>query len=271
MTSPMQSAAESRTEDERRGRVWALGLAAFFALSPILWDWTLHLIETPWARYAALFPVLYLIGFRHESRRPPRKDAYLLLTLAILIVILAVGGGFTRWGRVAVPLTLIAVIRLGGYGSLRGSLTLLWFVPLPHLINTLVWPELLLFYSQAVSGLEITLDATRVLIESGSGSIRLTQRDAGMALMVSLSGISYFAGWQRDEAIRRTLTRMILSVLATIPIQFLTVILALMLLRSGLPDSAQILVNAKVWLVSIGWILAFVPRSTWGAGTTRAT
>ena len=263
MAGLMQSKTESDTQRAGHGRSVFLGLAAVFALSPVLWDWTLHLAQTPSARYAALFPILYLIGFRHDSRQPARKDGYLFLALAVLVVILSVGGGFTRWGRIAVPVALIAVIRLNGYASLRGSLTLLWFVPLPHFINTLVWPELILFYSQAVAGLRISLEATSVFIQSGEGGLRLSQGDAGMALMVALGGVSYFVSWQRDESASRTTTRLLFSVLAALPLQFLAIALALFLLKSGFPQPAQTLVNVTIWVVSLAWILIFVPGDTW--------
>ena len=181
----------------------------------------------------------------------------------VLVVILSVGGGFTRWGRIAVPVALIALIRLNGYASLRGSLTLLWFVPLPHFINTLVWPELILFYSQAVAGLRISLEATSVFIQSGEGGLRLSQGDAGMALMVALGGVSYFVSWQRDESASRTTTRLLFSVLAALPLQFLAIALALLLLKSGFPQPAQTLVNVTIWVVSLAWILIFVPGDTW--------
>jgi hypothetical protein len=263
MAGLMQSKTESETRRAGPGRAEFLGLAAVFALSPVLWDWTLHLAHTPSARYAALFPILYLIGFRHDSRQAARKDGYLFLALAVVVVILAVGGGFTRWGRIAVPIALIALIRLNGYASLRGSLTLLWFVPLPHFINTLVWPDLILFYSQAMTGLQISQEATNVFIQSSEGGLRVSQGDAGMALMLALSGVSYFVSWQRDESASRTITRLIFSILAALPLQFLAIALALFLLKSGFPQPAQILVNTTIWVVSLAWILIFVPRHTW--------
>lgn len=259
----MQSATESETAREKYGQFVLLALAALFALSPILLDWALHLADTPSARYAALFPVLYWLGVRHEPRERGRKDGYLLLALGVVIVILTVGGGFTRWGRIAVPITLIAMIRLSGLGSTRGALTMLWFVPLPHFVNTLVWPDLVLFYSNAVPDLKLSLEATRVVIQSGEGALRLSQGDAGLALMASLSGVSYFASWQREESLGRTALRMAVAILAALPIRFLSVALALLLLKSGFPHAAQITADGTLWVVTLGWLIVSVPRITW--------
>lgn len=263
MTSLMRSRAESGTDSENPSHPVWLGLAALFALSPILLDWGLHLAQTPSARYAAIFPVLYLIGLRHDSRAAARKDGYLLLALGVLLVILSVGGGFTRWGRIAVPIILIAMVRLSGVGSIRGALTLLWFVPLPHFIETRAWPELVLFYGETLSQTPPILESARIILETGGGLLELRPSDAGLTLMASLSGISYFAAWQRNESILATGIRMGAAVLLALPIQLLAIFFALKLLQGGLPNAPQLILSATLWVVSLLWLLVSVPKSTW--------
>ena len=260
MVGAMESKTETANARAHPSQSPWLGLAALFALSPILVDWGFHLVETPSSRYAALFPVLYLIGIRHDARERVRKDGYLLLALAIALVILSVGGGFTRWGRIAVPITLVAMIRLSGLASTRGALTMLWFVPVPHFIEMLAWPELVLFYAQSLPGLTISLESARVVLGSGVSVLQLAPADAGLPLMASLSGISYFASWQRREPLLRTGVRMGVSVVLALPIQYGAVWVAIILLRSDFPHAAQIWINSTIWVFSLLWLVASVPR-----------
>ena len=256
ITAPMDRAG--------RSRVLAVVLAGLFALSPIIFDWGLHLVDTPSARYAALFPVLYLIGLRRDRTDRIRNDGYWLLAVAIVVVILTVGGGYTRWGRIAVPITAVALARVCGYGTTRGALTMLWFVPLPHLLDSVVWPQLALFYTSLVPGLSVSPEATSLAIRSSDGLFfRLPQGDAGLVLMASLTGVRYFAGWQQQESLGRTFSRMIAWGLAALPIQGVSIVLALLLLQSGSPGAAAAWLHSSIWIFSIGLLLATVHPPLW--------
>lgn len=254
-----------------RSRVLALVLAALFALSPILFDWGLHLVDMPSARYAALFPVLYLIGLLRDKNDRIRNDGYWVLAVALIIVILSVGGGYTRWGRIAVPIAAVALARLCGYGTTRGALTMFWFVPLPHLLDLVVWPQLLLFYTSLVPGLDVGLEPTNLAIRSSDGLIlRISQGSAGLALMASLSGVRYFVGWQQQESLGRTFSRMIVWALAALPIQCISIILALLLLKSGSPGAAAACLYSTIWIVSIGLLLISVHPPLWHTRLRKA-
>jgi len=263
MHTDMTSSAGSRS------RVILLTAGTLFALSPVLLDWTLHLIDFPSARYAAIFPVLFLIGIRSHPGTRPRPDGYLWLAAALLVEVACIGGGFPRWGRGAVPLAMIGLCRASGLTSARGACLMLWFVPVPHFLGSAIWPEVILLFTETAAWIlppfDLELSGDWLVASKDGLRLVLNPSDVGLSLLAGMSGLAYFVGWQRSEFPIRTLGRMATWSLIAVPVQWTAILLALWLLQWGEPDWGRILLWAPFWCLGA----VFLFRSL-GSGPRRS-
>ncbi len=129
--------AQSPALPAREALLW-LGLVS--ALSPILMDWVRHLIAEPRSAYAAVFlPLLLHLVWCDSRRAAPRPLALWPLVSALVFALVMVGGGVARYGRLALP---VSVIGMGAWlGRPRPAVALLslWIVPAPgFLMDALV-------------------------------------------------------------------------------------------------------------------------------------
>ena len=224
-----------------------LTIAGMIALSPILFDLGLHLIQVPVDRYAALFPALFLIAVWKSPRTKGQKDGYIFLTIAVFIAIVSIGGGFTRWGRLAIPLVAIGLIRISGATSLRKALLSFWLIPTPHFLETTFWPNLVLLYGKGAANFlpELSLQETGMtLMARGTRelSLNLHPADSGWALAAALSGVAYFIGNQKNRTLMRTIASVAFYTIAALPLQALAILAALLLM-----DTERVVV-AREWL-----------------------
>lgn len=249
---------------QNRLRVTLLTIGTLFALSPVLFDWAVHLRDFPSARYAALFPVLFLIGLRGRPSTLPRGDGYLWLLAALVIEVICIGGGFPRWGRMAVPVAIIGLCRATGVTSLRGAILMLWFVPVPHFLESLIWPAAVLSLIETAGwplpSFELQ-DLGQSLMASKNGlHLIFEPSDAGLTLMAAVSGFAYFVGWRKGEPTTPTLQRMLKWVLVSLPVQALAVFSALLLLEWGQPTLGRWLLNYTAWWLGALFILIALVR-----------
>jgi hypothetical protein len=97
--------------------LWSTLVLAF---SPLLVDLSAHLRARTWANYGLLFVVLLVVLARREpSRGLSHRDGYWLLAAVLVLQAVAVGGGFARWDRLAIPLGVLGLARLLGRPSPR--------------------------------------------------------------------------------------------------------------------------------------------------------
>ncbi len=112
--------------------VWCAFLVAF---SPLALDLFGHLRLRPWASYGLLFAVILVLRARSEpAHAAPRRDGYVLLLVALALQGMAVGAGFARWGRLALPLGVFGLARALGRPSPRVAALSFWAVPVPTFV-----------------------------------------------------------------------------------------------------------------------------------------
>ena len=113
--------------------LWALLLVA---LSPVIADWVRHLVAEPTARYAVVFvPLLVHLAWTRPHTQPRRAMALVVVLAAVLVAFLAVGGGVTRIGRLAVPFAILGLAAwIGRPGPAVVGLAF-FAIPVPSVIS----------------------------------------------------------------------------------------------------------------------------------------
>ena len=250
------------------GAVWRdiLVWSAFFiAFSPLLLDLFRHVLAHPWAGYGLLFAVLLVARANREpSRGLSHRDGYALLAGGLVLQALAVGGGFTRWGRLAIPLGVMGLARLLGRPSPRVAALAFWAVPLPNFIVDAGSPLLERLW---LEGAAMLLSPLATIVVEGTkatashGVLALDAVSGGLPLAALLSGLGWVSALDAWRGVGGALRTAALWGLAALPLQALCVLVALALSVGGAPAAAQAWLSWGIFLASAAAGLAIALRS----------
>jgi len=235
------------------------------AFSPLLFDLFAHLRARPWANYGLLFLVLLIAHTWHErSRAAAHHDGYLLLSLALMLQCVAVGGGFTRWGRLALPLGVMGLARLLGRPSPRVAALAFWAVPLPNFIASIASPRLEQIWLMAAAWLlsplaPIAVEGTTAA--TPGGMLTFDAVSGGLPLAALLSGLGWLRALDDWRGLGSALRTASTWGLAALPLQALCALAALALATLGAPALASAWLSWGIFLVVGAAGLVIVHRS----------
>jgi len=242
--------------------VWSAFVIAF---SPLLLDLFRHVLAHPWAGYGLLFAVILVtLACREPSRGPSHRDGYALLAAALVLQAVAVGGGFARWGRLAIPLGVMGLARLLGRPSPRVAALAFWAVPLPNFIAAAGSPLLERLW---LEGAVMLLAPFATIVVEGTkataprGVLALDAVSGGLALAALLSGLGWVSALHAWRGVGSALRTASLWGLAALPLQALCVLVALALSVAGAPRAAQAWLSWGIFLASAAAGLAIAFRS----------
>jgi len=213
-------AAELAPGTRGRGEAVAWAAALLFAFLPVLTDLVRHQLETPWARYAAIFPLLALRCAWHErgARRPLRRDAPLWIVAGLAILLGGIVMGRVRWGRVGAALAAIGWCRRFALCGWRTQLLILFAVPIPAAAMRLAWP-----LARQLGAFALALGA-RLGIEVEP--VLSSRYGNGLPLAALLAGLSWYASLLRARPARAALLRAAFAALLAFPLQVLATLAA---------------------------------------------
>lgn len=241
----------------RSTRAILLWVALLFAFSPILLDLARHLIENPWARYTALFPLLFVRCALRESEKPAEHwDGVVWIAIALAVELLAVTAGNLRAGRVSVLIACFGLCRRFAFASTPTFVLLLFAIPIPTSALKLASPELpsALLDTAGTSllqlGFEVDLLRGRAL--HAGQELAFERADSGVALAALLVGISWYGSLMARRPLPSAILRSAGAALLALPIQlaaFALALLALSILDQALVRSA---------LTHLPWILVSI-------------
>ena len=128
----MTLAARTRTPHATTLFLWvALAGASLGVLGDLVEHWS----ASPWSRYSLLFAGLYAWACRGTDARDPARDlGRALVAFGAVVEVLAIGGGFDRYGRVGLAIALVGMACLHGVPCWSRRLGVLWIVPVPHFL-----------------------------------------------------------------------------------------------------------------------------------------
>lgn len=252
--------ADSASQPERTrvdaGLVWAaltLGLAAAFW--PVLVDLTDHLIRHPWTRSVLVFPVLAWWVIRANHAYAPRETSkflWLVLSLALVIELVAVGGDVIRLGRVALVIAVVGLLRGTGTARLATAGLFVWAVPLPSAFLEWASPGLLTLWSQLAAAVVPSVEAESVysvrLLVSGDERIALVPHDGGLALGYAFAGLGWFRGVSAGGAWTRAFRKALRWAMLMFPVQGLIVVAAAGALAVAGESVARTVLDQVGWL-----------------------
>lgn len=242
--------------------VWSAFVIAF---SPLLLDLFRHVLAHPWAGYGLLFVVLLVArAYREPSRGLSHRDGYVLLAAALVLQAVAVGGGFARWGRLAIPLGVMGLARLLGRPSPRVAALAFWAVPLPNFIAAVGSPLLERSWLEGAATLlapfvTIVVEGTKAT--APGGVLMLDAVSGGLPLLALLSGLGWVSALDPWRGAGSALRTAVLWSLAALPLQALCVLAALVLTVAGAPRAAQAWLSWGIFLASAAAGLAIALRS----------
>jgi hypothetical protein len=250
---------------ETRGRSWLLWIALGLALSPAILDWLRQVATSPWARGAAVFPLLLLwSSYRDETPARPARDGYLWLALGLGLTLVGVGGGMPRVGRPGIALAVVGLARAIGFPSTPRALLAAFAIPIPSQVLAALAPGLeaavasLVAGGADLAGVGAHVDATRVSslrFVAPRGVLDLFPGDGGLSLAWSFAGIGWFAAVQRGAAIPAALRAASARVLVAFALQASLLVLACMVTLFGGSGFARMLLDHCViaaTLVALG-------------------
>jgi hypothetical protein len=203
-----------------RAEVVAWGAALCFAFFPVLTDLGRHLLETPWARYAAVFPLLALRAALHERGAEPsaRRDAPLWVAAGLGVLLAGMLMGAIRWGRVGAALAAVGWCRRFGLAGWRTQALLAFAVPVPAAAMRLAEP-----LSQQLGAAASALGAGLGVEVEPVWSARF---GSGLPLAALLAGLSWYASLLRRRPLPAALGRAALAALLAFPLQLLASVAA---------------------------------------------
>lgn len=210
-------------------RSWLLWVALAAALSPALIDWVRQVVTSPWARGAAVFPLLLLwSASRDETPARPARDGFAWLVLGLALTVVGIGGGMPRVGRPGIALAVIGLARALGFPGTPCVLLAAFAIPIPSQLLAALAPGLegavasLAARGASLAGIDAHVDPLRTSalpFVTPAGALELFPGDGGLPLAWSFAGLGWFAAVQRGASAPAALRATARPVLAAFAVQ----------------------------------------------------
>jgi hypothetical protein len=209
----------SQGPSRAQAAVWCAALG--FAFLPVLADLVRHLVLSPWARYAAVFPFLFARCALRERRRgtapaAPAADAALWIVAGLAVEVVAIFLGATRWGRFGLLLAAIGLCRRFGWGTWRTQVLLLFALPVPTALLRAAQPL----------GTQLQSAVQTLLGDAWDPALALGRYGSGLPLAALLAGLGWYAAQLRALPLRAALTLAAGLAVAAVPLQMFALLLA---------------------------------------------
>ncbi len=229
-------------------------LALGIGFSPVLAELADNLVHAPEDRGTLLFPFLFAVAALGESRaagRRPRAGA-IVLGLAGLLEITGILTGTGSIARLAFPVAVLGLAVWFGQPSPRVTALLFWAVPIPDFVAALGSPDLesLLggWAAAPWAGLGFEISASGPLLQAPSGLLRLVPSDAGLGLAALMAGVGWFTVLGSSRGLRIPVQHALLWTVWALPIQWISLSVAVGLLAAFGPPAARTWLTYGAWL-----------------------
>jgi len=239
----------------RRGETIALWAGLLVAFSPVLLDLAHHLVESPWARYAALFPLLFARCVLNEPERPRRhRDGILWIGVGLGFLLFGAFSGAMRMGRPGLVLAGVGLCRWFALASGRSLVLLALAVPVPHAVLRWTSPSVesaLLSAAGGVLGalgLGFEIHGTQAVY--GAQQLLLGRFDGGAPLVALLTGLSWYHSCMVGTPTRTALLRVCAAALLAIAVQLAAIGIALVALPLGAGAAARAGLTHLPWMAA---------------------
>ena len=259
----------------RTGPGAASGLLLWTALATaslgVLMDLFGHWLASPWSRYSLLFLVLCAwMGRAAPAGEPAPRLGMTLVALGAVAEVLAIGGGFERYGRLGLGVALVGMACLQGLPGWARRLSLLWLIPLPHFVVSTAGERLLPLWASfggTVAGwvdpAASWADPARWLTE-GTG-LGLDGVAGGLCVVVVLAGCGWLSSARQGASLSAAVQRSLCWGSLGIPLQAGCVALAAITLawQSSSPEIVgYALMHATWWAAAaVGLTLCWLRRA----------
>jgi hypothetical protein len=218
-----------------------------------------HLAENPWARYALVFPPLFVRCALRDGSAERARGGTLLIAAGLAMELAAVFAGAVRWARPGPVLAALGMCRREGVGSERTRLLLFFAIPLPAFVMKLGEGAAAMAMGKAAIALFGGSDWTLLgwQVRAG-GETLLEMSPAWLPLAPLLAGLAWYDAVLQRRALPAALVTCAAAAALALPVHTLGLGAALTLASWGERGLAEALVNDGVWLgvTAIGVALA---------------
>ena len=201
---------------------WLLAAGLVVAFSPTWVDLGRHWVETPWARYALVFPPLAAVA----ARRAPAAGASSGLGwigVGLAVELAAAFAGAIRWARPGLALSAFGWLRRGDFAAPRAATLLFFAVPAPAFL----------------------------LRSAGMGA-------SSLSLVPLLAGIAWYEGCLFRRSWRSTALACGGAALAALPLALAVEVAKRGAVEAGLAASTAAALAGWLWLpvavCALGWV-----------------
>lgn len=238
--------------------LWAAYAAAF---SPVLLDLVRHQAENPWARYGAIFPLLFAVCALREPRVERQPGGGAIVGLGLAAALLATFLGVLRYARIGAALAAIGLCRRFALASGRTQVLLAFAVPLPLVVLKRFHPLVTGWLLEACAGVMAQAGLTFELYGTDARLrdqvLSLGRPDSGIPLMPLLAGLVWYHGCRLGRPAWRTAVTAAGVALVALPVQALAILLALALTAAGDAALAREVLNHGPWIAIAAAAIAF--------------
>lgn len=237
-----------------RIEVFVLWSGLLIAFSPTLLDLFRHLAASSWARYALVFPGLFVRCALREDRTSHGFDGVVWVALGLASELVAVLAGAVRWARPGLALAAFGLCRLQGFGSARSAVLLFLAVPAPAFLVRTGLPQILAQLGDSATWLAgaVGLEALRVgelLVDKPGGDLSIA-RHPGLSLIPLLVGIGWYQGILLERRLGRAAATSAALALLWPPIQALAFAAAVLAAAKGRTALSHALLADLPWMTT---------------------
>jgi hypothetical protein len=226
----------------------ALWIALAVAFSPVAVDLVQHWGEFPWARYALVFPFLFVrCALRAERMRPVPAGLYWV----VAALALELAGAFTgaiRWARPGLAIAVIGMCQRLGVGRWPLWALVLFAVPAPNFLVEIGAP------GPATALAALAASGWRLLGVDVAGAaqaldaVSLFPNEHWLAIAPLCAGLAWYEGILLARPLPRTIATSAAAALLAIPIELAARAVAVGAAAAGLAPSALALLGDATWI-----------------------
>lgn len=248
--------------------VWVALAAASIGVVADLFE---HWVSSPWSRYSLLFVPLSVWALRPApGRDDSARIGTALVALGAVAQVLAIGGGFERYGRLGLAVALVGMACLQGLPGWTRRLSLVWLIPLPHLAVTTLGEPLLGLWEALGARIAGGVDSHSVwadpaLWQAVAPGLGLDGLAGGVCCAAVLAGCGWMASARAGAPLSEAVARSACWGLLGIPLHAGCVILAALALTStALPaETVAAALGNATWLLAaaVGLALCWARRN----------
>lgn len=226
----------------------ALWVALAVAFSPVAIDLVQHWIEFPWARYAVVFPFLFVRCTLRAERTRPVPGGLIWVIAGLALELAAAFAGAIRWARPGLAIAVVGMCQRLGLGRWPLWALVLFAVPAPNFLVELGAPGPAVALAGIAAGgwllLGVDVESAMRALDAGA----LFPNEHWLAIAPLCAGLAWYEGILLARPLPRAIAASAASAALAVPIELAARALAVGAAAAGLAPRALALLGDATWI-----------------------